>query len=286
MAPVNGNPKLAPARAALVTGASRGIGRAIAEGLAGAGVRVALVATNAALLSDVARAINNDDDDAMPLAVAVPADVTNIDAVGAAVAAAETALGPIDMLVNAAGVIDDEVALWEADPEQWWRTFEVNVRGPFLMARALVPAMLAHGGGRIVDLSSGAASHVMSEASGYNASKTALLRLGEHLAIAGGNRGLKVFEVAPGVVATDMTAGMAMHEGRTDWTDVRKTVDMVLAIARGELDSCSGWFIRVTDDTPSSLEQMAATTAGQIARRLRVLPAGKADPLATTLTAR
>jgi len=273
---------LPPARTAIVTGASRGIGRAIALGLAEAGVKVALVATNREKLDAVAKDIADKGGEC----IVVPGDVSNIEHVDAAVAAAKAALGNIDLLVNAAGVIDPEVTAWEADPEQWWRTFEINVRGPFLMARALVPGMLAAGGGRIVDLSSGAASHPMGEASGYNASKTALLRLGEHMALAGGDQGLKVFEVAPGVVQTDMTESMKMHDGRTDWTPVQTTVDMVLAIARGEIDDCSGWFIRVTDDTPESLHDLAQNASARIARRLRVLPAHADDPLADLLTSR
>jgi 3-oxoacyl-[acyl-carrier protein] reductase len=275
-------PPLPPARTAIVTGASRGIGKAIAIGLAGAGIEVALVATNREKLDAVAKEIT----DQGGKAIVVPGDVSSVDDVDAAVKAAKQALGNIDLLVNAAGVIDPEVTAWEADPDEWWRAFEINVRGPFLLARALVPGMLANGGGRIVDLSSGAASHPMGEASGYNASKTALLRLGEHLALAGGDRGLKVFEVAPGVVQTDMTQSMNMHEGRTDWTPVQLTVDMVLAIARAEIDACSGWFIRVTDDTPESLKKLAAQASSQISRRLRVLPAHPEDPLADLLTGR
>jgi len=274
------NAALPASKTAIVTGASRGIGRAIALGLARQGVAVALVATNRQALAAVAQEIGATGGKC----VVVPCDVTNVDDVDAAVTAATAALGPIDLLVNAAGVIDHEVKAWEADPEKWWRTFEVNVRGPFLMARALVPGMLAQGGGRIIDLSSGAASHPMEEASGYNASKTALLRLGEHLALAGGDQGLKVFEVAPGVVQTDMTNSMKMHQNRTDWTPVDRTVEMVLAIAKGKVDGCSGWFIRVTDDTPESLQKLAGQASVQVARKLRVLPAHPEDPLAELLT--
>lgn len=274
---------LPPAQTALVTGASRGIGKAIAQGLAQSGIKVALVATNAERLAAVANSIRQNPNNAPVLTIT--ADVAVPDAVAAATAQALDALGSVDLLVNAAGVIDAEVPAWESDPEQWWRIFEVNVRGPYLLVRALVPQMLARGGGRIVDLSSGAASHPMATASAYNASKTALLRFGEHLALAGADAGLKVFEVAPGVVQTDMTASMDMHNGRTDWTPVDKTVQMVLAIARGEIDDYSGWFIRVTDDTPKSLAELAAQVAPNPGgrRRLRVQPAAESDPLAVVL---
>ena len=121
---------LGPARTALVTGASRGIGKAVAIGLAEAGLQVALVATDAAKLERVAAKITEaaDSTGSEGSAVAIAADVSDPDGVISAVEAAKQALGPIDLLVNAAGVIDDEVAAWEADPDQWWRTFEVNVR--------------------------------------------------------------------------------------------------------------------------------------------------------------
>lgn len=270
-----------PARSALVTGASRGIGRAIALGLAEAGIDVALVARDEARLAEVATSI----EELGRRAIVLPLEVTDPAAVDAAVARADDELDGIDLLVNAAGVIDAEVPAWEADPDEWWRTIEINVRGPFLLARALVPRMLARGGGRIVDLNSGAGSHDYDTASAYNVSKTALLRLGAGLHAAGADRGLRVFEVAPGVVATDMTASMEMHVGRTEWTPVERTVDLVAAVARGELDQCSGWFVRVTHDTAGSLRALAAD-APPTARRLRPLPAGPADPLAGELTTR
>ena len=288
------NPAVPAARAALITGASRGIGREIALGLAQAGVNVALIATDGAKLEMVANEIRQSSVHAAKV-IAITADVSNADDVAKAVANVFTEFGQIDLLVNAAGIIDNEVPAWEADIAQWWRVFEVNVKGPFLMTHAIVPQMIARGGGRIVDLSSGAASHSMSTASAYNASKTALLRFGEHLAIAGATQGLKVFEVAPGVVQTDMTAGMEMHRNRTEWTPVAKTVEMVLAIARGELDDCSGWFIRVSDDTPASLRALAARRANEsgaglaagsptrVRRKLRVLPASPEDALARAL---
>jgi len=271
-----------PAQTALVTGASRGIGLAIAAALAQAGIKVALVATNGDLLQTVAtdlRQIAKDPDDVVTIAADISTEAGASDAVAGALAA----FGHIDLLVNAAGVLDAEVTAWEADTDDWWRTFEVNVKGPFLLAKALVPQMIAHGGGRIVDLSSGAATRPMDIASAYNASKTALMRFGEHLAVAGYDQGLRVFEVAPGVVKTDMTIDAKMHEGRTIWTPVSQTTEMVLAIARGEIDECSGWYIRVTDDTPESLRALVAarptTHPTSAARKLRIMPVPQGDPL-------
>lgn len=284
--PETGGP-VAPARTALVTGASRGIGREIALGLARAGLDVALLARDAVRLGAVAAEIR----EVGGTAVELTADVSDPAAVRAAVGQAEEALGSIDLLVNNAGAIESEHALWEADPEEWWSVFETNVRGPFLFSRFAVPGMISRGGGRVIDLASGASSHEMRGGySAYNASKTALTRMGANLHGDGFPRGLRVFELAPGVVRTDMTTGMTLHEGRTRWTPVERVTDVVNAIAAGELDACSGWFLRVSEDTPESLKALAADVARQggeaTARRLRVLPAGDDDPLADALTKR
>jgi 3-oxoacyl-[acyl-carrier protein] reductase len=274
-----------PARTALVTGASRGIGRAVAVGLAAAGLDVALLARDAGRLRGVADEVGRLGGGAGRAAV-VTADVTDAGAVSAAVATVEAEVGGVDLLVNNAGRVDAEVPLWEADPDEWWAVVETNVRGPFLLSRAVVPGMLARGGGRVVDLNSGAGSHDSRGASAYNVSKTALLRLGANMHRSGYESGLRTFEVAPGVVQTDMTASMVMHAGRTEWTPVDRTVEMIVAIAAGGLDAFSGAFVRVTHDSPQSLRAAldAAAHAGRDVpgpdgRRLRVTRWGDDDPM-------
>ncbi|MFD1719255.1 SDR family NAD(P)-dependent oxidoreductase [Georgenia deserti] len=256
----------APARTALVTGASRGIGRALALGLARAGLDVALIARDGVRLEEVTQEVR----DLGRRAAARVADVTDPDAVRAAVEAIEDALGPIDLLVNNAGRIDTEVPLWEADPDEWWAVVETNVRGPFLLARAVVPGMVARGGGRVIDLNSGAGTRDNADATAYYVSKTALFRIGGGLHEAGYDRGLRAFELAPGVVVTDMTSSMRAHANRTEWTDVAEVVDLAVAIARGELDAHSGRYLRAGTDTVESLRHQAGTDHPDAVRRLRV----------------
>jgi 3-oxoacyl-[acyl-carrier protein] reductase len=265
-----------PARVALVTGASGGIGRTLAVGLAAAGVAVALHGRDAGRLAGTRDAVEA----AGGRCCTVTADVTDFSAVQAMVAVAEEALGPLDLLVNNAGLIErDEVPVWEADPGQWRAVLEADLLGPFHCVRAAVPGMVARGAGRVIDLNSGAGTRDMAVYSAYSAAKTGLFRLGGGLHAAGHARGLRAFELAPGVVRTEMTGAMAMHTGRTEWTDPADVVALVVAIARGELDAWSGRFLRAGADGVATLRAVADRGLDPDARTLRVRPWGADDPL-------
>nr|WP_276610655.1 SDR family oxidoreductase [Kineococcus siccus] len=260
----------------MVTGASRGIGRALVLGLADAGLAVGAVARDALALDELV----DDVTDRGGRAVATALDVTDDAATHAGVRALAAELGGIDLLVNCAGRIEaQEVAPWEADLDEVRAVLELNVVGAFSLVRAAVPGMVARGGGRVVDLSSGAAHRDSGVNAAYGASKAALFRLGGTLAVAGAPHGVLAFEVSPGVVRTDMTLSMASHEGRTAWTDPADVVALVLAVARGELDAFSGRYVRAGVDTPASLRALAAAGLPARARRLDVVRYGGDDPL-------
>lgn len=182
-------------RTALVTGASRGIGAATAVALDRAGARVALVARDRAGLEAVAAGLDHP--------VVIPADLSEPDAPATVAAAALEALGSVDILVNnaahaarlpitdtTAGLIDQMLA--------------VNVRAPILLIAALVPGMVARGGGSIVNLSSVSGIRGTPRRAGYAASKGAIDAATRSLAIELGPAGIRVNSVAPGVVDTDL----------------------------------------------------------------------------------
>jgi 3-oxoacyl-[acyl-carrier protein] reductase len=263
------------ARVALVTGAGSGIGRAVAEGLAAAGVAVALLGRTRARLEGSAEAVSVGGGRAS----VVPADVTDLGAVRAAVVDVEHELGPVDLLVNNAGVIEAaEDPIWAADPQEWWAVVESNLRGAFNCVRAVVPGMVARGGGRVVDVNSGSGTRDMEVYSAYNVAKTALFRIGGGLHAAGHGLGLRSFEIAPGVVRTAMTRGMAVHTDRTEWTPPDRVVELVLAVACGDLDAWSGRFLRAGVDDLERLHEVAPHL-GPTARTLAVVPYGPDDPL-------
>jgi NADP-dependent 3-hydroxy acid dehydrogenase YdfG len=263
------------ARVALVTGAGSGIGWAVAEGLAAAGVALGLLGRAPARLEGTAEAVRTGGGRAS----VAPADVTDLGSVRAAVAHVERELGPVDLLVNNAGAIEAvEVPIWTADPQEWWAVVESNLRGAFNGVRAVVPGMVARGGGRVVDVNSGSGTRDMEVYSAYNAAKTALFRIGGGLHAAGHGLGLRSFEISPGVVRTAMTRGMAVHTHRTDWTPSDRVVELVVAIARGDLDAWSGRFLRAGVDDLERLHQVAPHL-GPTARTLAVVPYGPDDPL-------
>ncbi len=238
---------------AVVTGASRGIGAHVAEALEQAGYAV----------ERGSRAI---------------APVTDRRAVESWVGGIVERHGHVDLLVNNAGVIDDEVPLVESDPEQWWETIEVNVRGPYLMTRAVLPH-LTPDTGRVVNINSGAAYRNAGVSTAYNVSKGALARITSQLGL-GEDRAALVFDLAPGVVRTDMTESMPMHRDRTEWTSPEDVTELLLAIAAGDLDAWSGRLVRAGLDTPASLSARAREGLGALDRTLGLIPWGDDDPLA------
>ncbi len=249
----------------LVTGASRGIGAALAETFERAGYVVE-------------RSSRTGTPSAPSKSPVVALDVTDADAVQTYVDDVVARHGRIDVLVNNAGVIDTEVPLWESDPEQWWRTVEVNVRGPYLMSRAVAPHMLAAGSGRVINLNSGSGTRSSDVATAYYVGKSALGRITGGLHLAGYERGLRAFDLAPGVVQTDMTASMDAHIGRTEWTSPDDVGALALALASGELDAWSGRMVRAGADTPESLRAAVDHAVGDN-RQVVLQPWGEDDPL-------
>lgn len=267
-----------PARTAVVTGAGRGIGAAIATGLAERGYRLALLGRTAAHLHGTAKRIAA----RVPGAEVHVIEVDLVDAaqVRDAARAVERAVGRVDLLVQNAGVIEHaEVPFCDDDVEDVWRVIETNVRGPLLLAHALVPGMLAAGGGRIVHLNSGSGYRGGTSYTGYYVSKGALARLTTQLDTQYRDRGLLVFDVAPGVVATDMTAAMPTHADRTAWTPVEAVAELVDAVGRGELDELAGRFMRAGADTVASLRERTGQILATDARRLTLSLWGEDDPM-------
>jgi len=186
-------------RTALVTGASAGIGRAIAEALAGAGARVVLVARRADALEAAAAALRADGAEA----AALPADLSRRDEI--ARIAATQPLGAPAILVNAAGINPRQPAD-TIGAQDWDATLELNLTVPFLLARALVPGMRAHGWGRIINVASLQSVRAFPDGIAYGAAKGGVMQLTRAMAEAWARDGITANAIAPGFFPTALTA--------------------------------------------------------------------------------
>jgi NAD(P)-dependent dehydrogenase (short-subunit alcohol dehydrogenase family) len=209
-------------RTAIVTGASRGIGAAIAAALDAAGARVALVARNKVALDEVAASLVNDP-------VAIAADLGTVDGPAAAAEQALAAFdGRLDVLVNNAAAAlrkpSDELS---AEEIQWM--LDVNVRGALLLTIAALPAMLAAGSGSIVSISSISGVRGTPRRAAYAATKAAVDGMTRALAMEYGPRGIRANSVAPGVVPTDLWVEHLAKPGVTEevlaTTPMRRVTD-------------------------------------------------------------
>jgi NAD(P)-dependent dehydrogenase (short-subunit alcohol dehydrogenase family) len=188
-------------QAALVTGASGGLGRHFALTLARAGAKVALAARRADRLAEVAREIEALDGRAMPIVM----DVTDAQSVRDGVAAAETELGSIGILVNNSGVADAGVPFLDQEEADWDRVIATNLKGAWLVAREVAGHMARLGhGGRIVNVGSILGLRGAARVPAYAASKAGLMQLTRAMAAELARYDIRVNALAPGYVETDL----------------------------------------------------------------------------------
>ena len=183
--------------AAIITGASSGLGRATALRLARDGWRVALLARDAASLDAVAR----EAEQAGGTALARPVDLAGVDGLAAVVDDVADAWGRLDVLVNAAAT-DAPGPVEQTSPEDWDRVLAVNLRAPFLLSRAVFPHLRRAGGGTIVNVSSVAGLRGWADAAAYCSSKFALTGFTQALAAEGKAHGIRACVLYPGAMAT------------------------------------------------------------------------------------
>jgi len=199
---------------AIVTGAARGVGRAIAEALASQGAHVAIVDVLADQLQKTAAEMRESGAFLLP----VVTDITVASQVDAMVAKAQDELGPIDILVNNAGTFSVIGPVWEVDPDRWFRDVKTNLYGSFLVCRAVVKGMVERKRGYVINIvSSGGVGDPHPYSTSYASSKTGLMRLTEGLAKEAQEHGVKVFAVAPPAILTEMTRFIMNDQGGKKW---------------------------------------------------------------------
>jgi NAD(P)-dependent dehydrogenase (short-subunit alcohol dehydrogenase family) len=208
-------------RIALVTGASRGIGRAIARRLAADGADVAVTARDISSLADTVADISA----LGRRAAAVAMDVLSVASIASAVEEVSAALGPIDILVNNAGMQRLSPAL-DVTEDDWDLVIDTNLRGAFFVAQAVGRGMVERGYGRIVNVASMAALKSNPERVAYNSSKAGLLAVTRQLAYEWGPLGVRVNAIAPTFVETELSGPYLARPG------VRAGIERAIPIHR------------------------------------------------------
>ena len=185
---------------AVITGASRGIGAATAQEMASKGMRVVLAARSLPESEEIVREIKADGGEA----VAVKCDVSDFNNMQTAIDASLEHFGRIDVLVNNAGTIDPIAHLAESEPQAWSQVVDINLKGVYFGIRAALPSMLKQQSGRIINISSGAATNALAGWSHYCATKAAVLSLTQCVHKEYADQGILCMGMSPGTVATDM----------------------------------------------------------------------------------
>lgn len=188
------------------------------------------------------------------------------------VAEVEQKFGPITLLINNAGQFRAFGLVEAVDPVAWWNEIEVNVRGPFLYARAALSSMRTQRRGRIINVASIAGLQTIPTMSAYSVSKTALIRFSETLALEAAGYGIQVFTIHPGTVRTPMNA--YVHDSpevterapqAQEWfgklyaknrdTPIERSVQLVMRLAAGDADVLAGRYVSVEDDLKALVKQ-------------------------------
>ena len=242
-------------RNAVVAGGGRGIGRAVAIELATRGARVGVLARTVAELDETVATIER----RRGSAIALCADMSDENQVRGAFEHIASCVGPVDVLVNSAARCWPIGPFAEGSMSEWWQTLVVNLRGPVLASRAVLPSMIARRSGRIINIASSTRPYAY--LSSYVVSKTALARFSQTLANEVRREGIFVFAVGPGTVRTAMAENsLAVPEGQKwiPWfarifeegldVPMERPVQLICDLACGKADVLTGRFITVFDN--------------------------------------
>jgi len=203
---------------AIVTGASRGIGRVISLRLAQAGAQLVLAGRDTSGLEETARLINETAPSAAPYMCKL--DLLDPDTIDACVNDVLDRFGRIDVLVNNSGITGHSVAVWEQSEDDWDKTIDTNLKGPFLLTKAVIPSMLKRRSGTIVFIGSVTGKRPFINRGVYAASKLGLVGLTRTLALELGPHGIRANLISPGFVAGPRLEGVFADVARTDDSSV------------------------------------------------------------------
>ena len=225
-----------------ITGASRGIGRAVAVAMAARGAKLLLLARSAQLAETAAVLPKSAE------VLAVQGDVGQYGQVDAAISSAVARWGRIDTVINCGAVLGATGKFWETDPAQWADAIQVNLIGTYHTMRSAIPHMIKAGAGKIVNFAGGGAAYGYPNFSGYGSSKAAVVRLTETVAMETAAHNIQVNVIAPGAIETDM-----LREVRAAGGEVRsvgsmdQAIQLVVFLASPASNHLSGRFVHARD---------------------------------------
>ena len=238
---------------ALVTGAGRGIGRAIALGFAAQGARLALAARTVSELEETARQIAEISGEPGAGTLVIPVDVTDQAGVDSMVKRTLDRFTNIDILVNNAGIGGPVGVLQDNDISAWMQTLQVNVIGPYLCCRAVIPAMVRQGGGKIINLAGAGANNGWAYLSAYCASKAAVVRLTEVLSIELEEQNIQVNALGPGSIHTRMWEELRDGAADVNATDLHELGQRVTSGGGASLDDTAALAVFLAGDESGGL---------------------------------
>ena len=249
---------------AVITGAGRGIGRAIALAYAREGARLALAARGEADLERTVAAVT----EAGGEAIAIRTDATSQMATERLARRAVERFGRIDILVNNAGISGPIGSLQDNDIAEWVDTINVNLTGTFLVCRAIVPVMLEQGSGRIINLSGAGVANAWSNMSAYCSSKAAVVRMTEVLAQELEGKGITVNALGPGSVHTDMWEKMTEQAAEAGADFIHELGNRVLSGGGASIDDCAELAVWLASEESGALTGRIISAAADDFRNL------------------
>ena len=271
-------------KVALITGAGRGIGRAIAIAYAREGAQLALAARSLDELEETAQAAES----LGTATCVIGVDVTDRAAVDEMARRSLARFGRLDILVNNAGIVGPVGALEDNDVESWIRTIQVNLVGTYLCCRAVIPALAAAGGGKIINLSGSGSTSAPYHLSAYGSSKAAIIRLTEILSLELADKNIQVNALGPGSIHTRMweeITDRAQAAGDTELYEfgqqvtggggasIERAAELAVWLAGQASGDLSGRLVHaVTDDFPNLPPRIPDIMASNIYTLRRVEP--------------
>jgi len=254
---------------ALITGGGRGFGKAIAQAFAAEGAAVTVTARTTRQIDATVAEIKA----AGGKAFAVPGDVTHRKDVERVVGAAQKHFGPATLLVNNAGLAGPFGPIGTVDPDEWWASQAVHVRGPFLFISGVLPEMIEAKAGRIINVASLGGTRSEPNLSAYCVGKATEIRLTEQVAVEVKPHGISAFAIEPGTVYTDMAEAtlsdpaaqkylphmlevlQKIKEQSDPAAGLARCAGMCVALASGRYDALSGRYLTPEDDFDALLRQ-------------------------------